>query len=165
VLLTVLPPRWQSQGARFLQRIDKALAAFIRAQLIACLIVGLMSGVGLSLLRVPYAAVLAVASGLLAFVPLVGPFIVAVVAAVLAGTQRPILALWVLVFLGVMRVVEDYVIYPRLIGHNIHLHPLAVIVGVLAGAELGGVVGVLLAVPTLAVLSAAYQAYVEARLT
>jgi predicted PurR-regulated permease PerM len=57
----------------------------------------------------------------------------------------------------VLRVLQDYVIYPRLIGSGVHLHPFAVILAVLAGAEIGGVIGVLLSVPTLAVGSAVYH--------
>jgi len=62
-----------------------------------------------------------------------------------------VLALWALAFLGVLRIVEDYVIYPRLIRRGIALHPLAVILAVLAGAELDGVVGIFLAVPAVAI--------------
>ena len=55
------------------------------------------------------------------------------------------------IFLAALRVAEDYVIYPRLVGSRMHMHPLAVILAVLAGGELGGVVGVLLSVPFLAI--------------
>jgi predicted PurR-regulated permease PerM len=61
----------------------------------------------------------------------------------------------------VLRGLEDYVIYPRLIGSNIHLHPLAVIVAVLAGAELGGAMEVLMSVPVLAIVLSTYRFYVE----
>jgi predicted PurR-regulated permease PerM len=151
----------RTQAEELLGRIDAALAAYIRAQLVACLIVGAMVGVGLTLLRVPYAAILGLAAGVAEFVPLVGPLVIAVVSAVVAALHAPILAVWVLVFLGVLRVLEDYVIYPRLIGSNIHLHPLAVILVVLAGAELAGAVGVLLSVPALAIASATCRYFVE----
>jgi predicted PurR-regulated permease PerM len=144
-----------------LNRIDAALAAFIRAQLVACLIVGAIVGIGLMLLRVPYAATLGVAAGVAEFVPLVGPLVIAVVSAVVAAVHAPMLAVAVLVFLGVLRLVEDYVIYPRLVGSNMHLHPLAVILAVLAGAELGGAVGVLLSVPVLATASATYRYFAD----
>ncbi|HKB12907.1 MAG TPA: AI-2E family transporter [Vicinamibacterales bacterium] len=146
-----------------LDRVDAALAAFIRAQLVACLLVGAVVGVGFTLMPVPYGAVLGVAAGLAEFVPLVGPLVIAIASAVAAALHSPMLAFWVLVFLGVLRVVEDYVIYPRLMGSNIHLHPLGVILAVLAGAELGGAVGVLLSVPALAIALAIYRYVVEFR--
>jgi len=142
-------------------RIDDALAAYMRAQLGGCLIVGLLVGIGLALLGVPYAAILGVAAGVAEFVPLVGPFVIAVVSAGVAVLHSPMLAVWVLVFLGVLRVLEDYIIYPRLIGSNMHLHPLAVILAVFAGAEIGGAVGVLLSVPALAIAAASWRYLTE----
>jgi predicted PurR-regulated permease PerM len=63
----------------------------------------------------------------------------------------------------VLRVVEDYVVYPRLIGHGVHLHPLAVILAVLSGAELGGVTGIFLSIPVIAILSVAHRHWLEHR--
>jgi predicted PurR-regulated permease PerM len=159
-IVGLLPERWQSHAPALLDRMDTALAAYIRAQLVACLIVGAIVGVGFAVLRVPFAALLGVAAGIAEFVPLVGPLVIALVSAVIAAFHAPIDVLWVLLFLGVLRVLEDYVIYPRLVGSTVHMHPLGVILAVLAGGELGGVVGVLLSVPTLAIGSAVYR-YVD----
>jgi len=87
--------------------------------------------------------------------------VIAVVSAGVAVLHSPMLAVWVLVFLGVLRVLEDYIIYPRLIGSNMHLHPLAVILAVFAGAEIGGAVGVLLSVPALAIAAASWRYLTE----
>jgi predicted PurR-regulated permease PerM len=152
-----LPERWQADAPELLDRIDRALAAYIRAQLAACAIVGAIVGLGLVALGVPFAGLLGLAAGIAEFVPMVGPLAIALVAAGVAGVHAPLTAVWVLVFLGVLRVLQDYVIYPRLIGSGVHLHPFAVILAVLAGAEIGGVVGVLLSVPALAVGSAVYH--------
>jgi predicted PurR-regulated permease PerM len=149
--------RPRAHAAALLARIDLALAAYIRAQLVACLFIGLIVGVAFALFHVPYAAILGVAAGLAEFVPIVGPVVIAVISAIAAGLRTPMLGVWVLVFLGVLRIVEDYVIYPRLIGSNIHLHPLGVILAVLAGAEVGGAVGVILSVPMLAIGVAIYR--------
>ena len=74
----------------------------------------------------------------------------------------PPLAL-VFLFLGVLWLAQDYVVYPRLIGHGVRLHPLAVILAILCGAELGGVAGIFLAIPAVAVLSVAYQHWLAHR--
>jgi len=63
----------------------------------------------------------------------------------------------------VLRIVQDYVIYPRLIGQGIHLHPLAVILAILAGAEIAGVAGIFLAIPVIAVLTVSYRHWLEHR--
>jgi predicted PurR-regulated permease PerM len=133
-----------------LGEVNEALAAYIRAQLLACLIVGAINSIGFMVLGVPYALVLGLFSGLMECIPLVGPGIVAVVVVGISGFHGVLLAVLALVFLGVVRILEDYVIYPRLIGRHIDLPPLAVILAVLSGAEIGGVTGVLLAIPVLA---------------
>jgi predicted PurR-regulated permease PerM len=87
----------------------------------------------------------------------------AAIAALVTALHAPLLAFWALTFLAVLRLVEDYVIYPRLLGRGVHLHPLAVILVVLAGAELGGVAGVFLAVPVVAVGTVAVKNWLEWR--
>jgi predicted PurR-regulated permease PerM len=158
--LRLLPAgRLRANGTELFSRINVALAAYIRAQMLACLLVGTVVAAGFALLGVPYAMTLGVTAGLAEFIPMLGPLVVAFVAALIAAVHLPMLALWVVLFLGVLRVTEDYVVYPRLVGHGIHLHPLAVILAVLAGAELAGVPGVFLSVPVVAVLSAGYRQY------
>jgi predicted PurR-regulated permease PerM len=153
--------RWR--GDEFFQDINSTLAAYIRAQLIACLIIGTICGVGFALFDVRYALVLGVMAGLLEFIPLLGPLVVAVVAGTVAGFDSGTKAVAVLLFLGVLRIVEDYVLYPRIIGSGIHLHPLAVILAILAGHELAGVAGIFLAIPVIAVLTVTYRHWLEHR--
>jgi hypothetical protein len=75
----------------------------------------------------------------------------------------PFNAFLVLLFLGVLRIVQDYVIYPRLIGQGIHLHPLAVIFAILAGEKLAGVAGIFLAIPVVAIVTVSYRHWMEHR--
>jgi predicted PurR-regulated permease PerM len=114
-------------------------------------------------LGIPYPLLLGVLAGVMEFIPLVGPLLVAIVVAIVAALHAPILAFWAIGFLGILRLAEDYVIYPRLIGRGIHLHPLAVIVAVLAGADLAGVAGMFLAVPAAALASVLYRHWGEWR--
>src|SRR6185503_11449858 len=157
-VLAMLPRgrlRWR--GDEFFQDINSTLAAYIRAQLTACVLVGVVCSVGFALIGLPSPLVLGLIAGILEFVPLVGPVTVAVLAAVLALLHSGYGAtVVVLIFLGVLRIVEDYVIYPKIIGTGIHLHPLAVILAILAGAELAGIAGIFLAIPVIAVLTVSY---------
>jgi predicted PurR-regulated permease PerM len=155
--LDTLPERLRGRGYRLFEELNTTLAAYIRAQLLACLLIGTICGTGFAALGVPYAALLGVLAGILEFIPLVGPLVIAVIAGAAAALHAPMLALWTLGFLLVIRVIEDYVIYPRLIGQRIHMHPLAVIVAVLAGVELGGVAGIFLSIPVVAALSVAWR--------
>jgi predicted PurR-regulated permease PerM len=164
-VLAMLPRgrlRWR--GDEFFQDINSTLAAYIRAQLTACLMVGAICSVGFALLGLPSPLVLGLIAGMLEFVPLVGPLVVAILAIALALLHSGFgLAFLVLVFLGVLRIVEDYVIYPKLIGQGIHLHPLAVILAILAGAEIAGVAGIFLAIPVIAVITVSYRHWLEHR--
>ena len=135
----------------------------MRAQLIACVLIGVLSGAGFALLGNPYAILLGVIAGVLEVVPLMGPLAVAVIAVVIAALHDPRLAVWTAVFLIALRLVEDYVIYPRLIGRDIHLHPLVVILAVLGGAELDGIAGVFIAVPLVALTTVAGRHWLEWR--
>jgi len=156
-IVTALPHHGQLRGHRLFEELNATLAAYIRAQLLACLLVGSLCGVGFAVLGIPYPVLLGVLAGVLEFIPLVGPLVLAIVAAVVGALHAPILALWAVGFLGVLRLGEDYVIYPRLLRRGIHLHPLAVILAVLAGAELDGVAGMFLSVPTVALATVVYR--------
>jgi predicted PurR-regulated permease PerM len=162
--LRVLPRGiWRWRGDEFFEEVNSTLAAYIRAQLLACLLIGTVCTLGFSLIRLPYALLLGVVAGLLEFIPLVGPLVVAVLATLLASFYSGKQAIAVVVFLAVLRVVHDYVTYPRLIGHGIHLHPLVVILAILSGAELAGVAGIFLAIPVIAVVSVSYRHWVQHR--
>jgi predicted PurR-regulated permease PerM len=164
--LRVLPRGiWRWRGDEFFDEVNSTLAAYIRAQLLACLLIGTVCTLGFSLIRVPYALLLGVVAGLLEFIPLVGPLVVAVLATLVASFYSAKQAIAVVAFLGILRIVHDYVIYPRLIGQGIHLHPLVVILAILSGAELGGVAGIFLAIPVVAVVSVSYRHGLQHRST
>lgn len=163
--LLMLPRgRWRWRGDEFFQDINSTLAAYIRAQLTACLFIGIVCSIGFTLLELPGGLVMGVLAGVFEFVPLVGPVAIALLAALLAMFHAgPFNAFLVLLFLGVLRIVQDYVIYPRLIGQGIHLHPLAVIFAILAGEKLAGVAGIFLAIPVVAIVTVSYRHWMEHR--
>src|SRR6267154_807116 len=164
-VLAMLPRgrlRWR--GDEFFQDVNSTLAAYIRTQLTACLLIGVVCSIGFWLLGLPSPLVLGLIAGMLEFVPLVGPLVVAILAILLALLHSGFgLAFAVLIFLGVLRILQDYVIYPRLIGQGIHLHPLAVILAILSGAELAGVAGIFLAIPVIAIATVSYRHWLEHR--
>jgi predicted PurR-regulated permease PerM len=131
---------------------DEMLAHYVRAQLYLAAISGAVYMIALTSMRVPYSFVLGAIGGLLEFVPVVGPAIAAVLILGLSFAMNYPHLLWVLIFLAVWRGIQDYVISPRILGGRVELHPLAALFGVLAGAEIGGVIGVYLAVPLIAAM-------------
>ena len=163
--LLMLPRgRWRWRGDEFFQDVNSTLAAYIRAQLTACLFIGFVCALGFMLLGLPGSLVMGVLAGFFEFVPLVGPVAIAIMAGLLALFHAgPFNAFLVLLFLGILRIVQDYAIYPRLIGHGIHLHPLAVIFAILAGEKLAGVAGIFLAIPVVAILTVSFRHWMEHR--
>ncbi len=116
-----------------------------------------------SVTGIPYSVLLAVLAGMLEFIPMVGPLAAAVIIiAVTAASGGPVLA--ILLFLGVYRIIQDYILSPHLMGQGVEVHPLLVLFGVFAGAEVAGVAGTFLSVPILAMTRILYRRIRRARL-
>ena len=132
--------------------LNQMLAQFIRAQLTLAAFSFVAYIAFLELAGVPYALVLGTAGGILEFIPVVGPLVAAAVIFGVALLMSYPHWLILLIFLGVWRLVQDYVISPRIMGQSMELHPLAAIFGVLAGGEIAGVLGIYLSIPIMASL-------------
>jgi predicted PurR-regulated permease PerM len=162
--LHVLPRgRLRSRGVRFLGELNETLAAFMRAQITACLFIGVVCTIGFLVIGVPYAVVLGIAAGVLEFIPLAGPLAIGLLAVGFAAFHSFAQAIVVLLVLVVLRVVQDYVVYPRIVRRGIPMHPLAVILAIMCGAAVGGLMGVFLAIPAVAVMTVTYRHYREHR--
>jgi predicted PurR-regulated permease PerM len=128
------------------------LAHYIRSQLILAGLSLVVYMVVLSLLQVPYAFVLGPIAGIMEFIPVVGPLAGAVAILSVAFLANYHHLLIVAVFLGIWRLLQDYVTSPRIMGGTLRLHPLAVIFAVLVGGAIGGFVGVYFSIPIIASL-------------
>jgi predicted PurR-regulated permease PerM len=155
--------RLQKRVYWMLLDVSRTLAAYIRAQITACLVMFILMTAGLWILGVPYAVVLGVVAGILEFVPMVGPLVAALITFGLTLTTSTKLALAVAVFLAVLRLVQDYVIYPKIVGHGIKMHPLVVVLAILCGEKLGGLVGIFLAIPLVGSIIVFYNHYLAYR--
>ena len=163
-LVALLPnERLQKRVHWLLLDVSRTLAAYIRAQITACLVVGAVVMIGLSVLGAPYPIVLGAVAGLLEFIPLIGPLIAACAIVGLSLTVSIKSALIVAAFLAVLRMTQDYYIYPRIVGHGIKMHPLVVIMAILAGAEIGGLVGIFLSIPVVGLIIVFYTHYLAYR--
>jgi predicted PurR-regulated permease PerM len=142
-----------------LEDLDDMLASYIRAQLVLAAISGVAYTVILASLRVPYAFVLGAIGGMLEFIPLAGPFIAAVLILGVSFLSAYSHLLWLIIFLGCWRLVQDYVNAPRIMGQRVELHPLAALFAVLVGGEIAGVIGVYLSIPIMATLRIVWRRY------
>jgi len=132
--------------------LNQMLAQFIRSQLELAALSMVVYLAFMTATRVPYALVLGTAGGMMEFVPVVGPLVAGVVILGVALLMSYPHWLVLLVFLIAWRMVQDYVVSPRIMGQSMELHPLAAIFGVLAGGEIAGVLGVYLSIPVMASL-------------
>jgi predicted PurR-regulated permease PerM len=158
VLLSTIQSRPQREFLEgVLNDLNQMLAHFIRAQLILAALSLVAYSVFLRIANVPYWMVLGTVGGLLEFIPLIGPLTAAVIilsVSLLLGYPH-----WIalVVFLGVWRMIQDYVSSPRIMGKSMELHPLAAIFGVMAGGEIAGILGIYLSIPVMASLRIVFR--------
>lgn len=137
-----------------LQKCNDVLGAFLRGQLMVMLALGIIYSIGLSLIGVKFSLILGMMSGLLSIVPYFGSIVGVVVSTITATVQfqdwlHPTL---VLLAFGVGQTLESMILTPYLVGDKLGLHPIAVIFAIMAGGQLMGFVGILIALPVAAIL-------------
>ena len=161
------PPHPGSQP--LLVRMEHAVAGYVKGQLLVSLIIGTSAGVGMWVLGatglVPgadtYAWLFGAWVALMELIPYLGPWLGAIPAGIYALVVHPISLLWVTILFLVIHQVEGHVVVPKVMGSALRLHPLLVIFGLLAGGEIYGLAGILVALPLLAAGRAVYEYFSE----
>lgn len=152
----LFPASIQPDVAAIVRIVDRTLAAYIRAQLFLGLIVGVLTGVGLALLGVPFALVLGIIAGVTELIPILGPIIGSTVAVVVTLASAPDKVLAALVLCIGVQQIENNVLVPRVQGDAVQLHPAAIMLLLVGAAEVAGFLGLLLVVPLAAVCRDVY---------
>lgn len=150
----LLPRRWEATAVQLATESDTVLGAFLRGQLLVMLVLGIVYSLGLWWVGLELALIIGLVAGLVSFVPYLG-FILGILLAGIAAIMQFHEAhylLWVALVFGVGQALEGMLLTPLLVGDKIGLHPVAVIFAVMAGGQLFGFVGVLLALPAAAVI-------------
>jgi predicted PurR-regulated permease PerM len=150
----LLPRKWEATAVQLATDSDSVLGAFLRGQLLVMLALGAVYSIGLWWVGLELALIIGVVAGLVSFVPYLGfilGILLAGVAAIMQFHEAYYLLLVALVF-GVGQALEGMLLTPMLVGDKIGLHPVAVIFAVMAGGQLFGFVGVMLALPVAAVI-------------
>jgi predicted PurR-regulated permease PerM len=149
-----LPPRYAPTIHQQMNEIDRTLAGFARGQATICLFLAVFYGVGLTAIGLDFGLAIGVFAGLLSFIPYVGSIVGLIVSVGLAYVQFDDWV-WVAVTAGIFfagQAIEGNILQPKLLGENVGLHPVWVIFALLAGGALFGFLGLLLAVPVMAVI-------------
>ncbi|MBV9217537.1 MAG: AI-2E family transporter [Acidobacteria bacterium] len=156
--------RWRYRAEMVMADLNTTLAAYTRAQLFSCILIAIICTIGFYFIGMHYALLLGILAGIFEFVPLIGPVTIGVVVTLTAAfSDNPWRALYVAIFLIVLRIAQDYVFYPRIVRGGIHLPPLTIILAVLAGEQVAGIPGVFLAIPIVAVGTVIYRHVLEHR--
>ena len=169
-LASLVPRDHAETVSRLALESSAVLGAFLRGQLLVMLVLGVLYGIGLSLVGLNLGILIGIVAGVLTFVPYLGPATVIVLGGIAAlvqyGDWQHLLG--VLAVFSVGQVIESYWLTPKLVGDRIGLHPVAVIFAVLAGGQLFGFLGMLLALPVAAIanvlLRYAHQRYTNSHL-
>jgi predicted PurR-regulated permease PerM len=145
---TYVFPETQRDQVRFVRdATSQVLGAYIRGQLLMAAIIGLSAGIGSFLLGVRFPLVIGILAFFFELIPMVGPILASVPAVIISLTQPFPLVLKVIAFFVVMQVIENNFLAPRITGGAVGLHPVVALLAIVVGADLGGIVGALLAVP------------------
>jgi predicted PurR-regulated permease PerM len=135
------------------RRVNTAVGGFFRGQLLVAFIVGLLASIGLAVIGLPFWLLIGMVAGVFNMIPLVGPYIGGIPALVIALTTRePITAAWVVATMVGVQQVDNHFISPLVMHRAVKLHPVLVMLALLLGGTLAGFFGLLVAVPTAAVL-------------
>jgi predicted PurR-regulated permease PerM len=148
----ILPLQARPDASCAVRLVDDTLSAYIRGQLLLVLFVGGMATIAMFIIGVPFAIVLGVIAGMFEILPYIGPILGAIPAILVALVSDPISALWTAIAFFSIQQVENLILVPRIAGESVQLHPAVVMVVLVVGNELGGFLGMIVAVPIAAII-------------
>lgn len=153
------PKDYRGEAEKLLEEVSQLLDRYVRGQLLLCAILAVVSTFVFHLLHLDFALIAGLFAGITKAIPIVGPIIGAVPAIFLALLRPDPLktALWVLLFFSLVQFLENKIILPKVMEYYVKLHPATIIVALLAGGELGGILGMFVAVPVAAVIKVFYN--------
>lgn len=152
-LFSLVPPLKQDYSKDWMNKFDMILSGFIRGQLLVCMVLGSLYSAGFAIAGIPNALSLGIMIGALCIVPYVGLFTGILVSVLLTlVSSGPFALLKLAIVFIVIQTCDTIFITPNIVGKKVGIQPVFVIIALFAGAEIGGFLGVLIAVPTFAIL-------------
>lgn len=157
--ITLLPNRYFEMAVSLLHKIDRQVGNYIRGQLLVSLCVGILATTALAILRIPYFLLIGAVAGMANMIPYFGPIVGAIPAIILniiikgrLGAALPVIAAFLLI-----RLIDDTLLSPNILGRSLHIHPLLVILAIFIGGEMFGVMGLLLCIPVTGIIKVIIQ--------
>lgn len=146
-IVSFLPRRFRDEGTDLLNDIDNSLSGFIVGRVIANVALGVLMYIGFLIIGLPYALLLTVVSVIMNFIPFIGAIVSSIPIVIIAFTEEPMMAIWSLVIILVAQQIQDNLLAPYIMNKTLDIHPITTIVVVLVGGDIGGLMGMLLAIP------------------
>ncbi|NQU18313.1 MAG: AI-2E family transporter [Candidatus Saganbacteria bacterium] len=156
-MLNLLPKESRKISANLLEKINKTLNSYIKGIFILCLVVGLLATIGLKILGVKYALALGLIAGITEAIPIIGPWLGALPAIMIALIIDPALALKVALLYLIIQALENSLLVPKILGNNLNLHPVVIILSILVLGKILGAWGLFFAAPLAAIINIVYQ--------
>ncbi len=164
---SLTPQRWRESGKKFMSDLDQSLGGYIRGQFLVCIVIGTIAAFALWVLEMKYSLILGLIIGATNVIPFFGPVIGAIPAVIVASTISTKMIIYVVIIVFGLQFLEGNILSPLIVGKSLHMHPLFIMGALIVGGEVGGVLGLLIAVPILAILRVAiiniHVHFIEAR--
>jgi len=154
-----LPKKYHAKAAIVAAATDESLGGYIRGQMLVCLFVGIASYTVFHVLGIKYPLLLAIIMGITNLIPYFGPIIGAVPAALITLAASAKLVPYVLLGIFAIQLIEGNLLSPLIMGRTIKVHPVAILFALLLGGELGGIFGMIVAVPLLTIINTSYKEF------
>lgn len=146
-------------GKAFIKELDQSLGHFLRGQFYVSIFLAILSFLGLTLIHCPNPVFLSFLIGVTDFIPYFGPFLAAIPVFLLAGTQSIHTAIFALLIMVILQIIEGNVLSPLIMGKSLSIHPLWIITVLFISGELAGVIGMLFAVPLFIIFRCIFKYY------
>lgn len=164
-LKSIIPSPYRPEISELFKNINSTLGAYIRAQVVLIFIMSAASFIVLYLLKIRYAVILSIATGILEVIPIAGPICATAIASIVAlfqvgtpfGISNAYLAILVIISYFALRQLEDYLIIPNIVSKFVSVHPLVAIFSLMVGGAMAGILGLFLAIPAAAVLKVFFE--------
>ena len=149
--MNLIPKKNREEYRKLFLEIDRSMSLFVRGRIIMAAYVGVVTAIILSILRIDFALLIGFITGIADIIPYIGPFLGFLPAAFFAYLDSPIKAIWVSILFVLIQWVENNILAPKILGDSTGLHPLIVLISIIIGGGIFGVLGMILAVPVVAI--------------
>jgi predicted PurR-regulated permease PerM len=154
-VLRMVPNRYFEMSVLLVNKIVESLSRYVRGQLLDSCSIGILTTVGFAIIGLPYFLAVGILSALANFIPYFGPIISLVLAAfvvlITPGAFTVGMVFGILVVFLCVQIIDGTIVYPNVVGRTVHLHPLVVLLGITAGGNMAGILGMLLAIPIISI--------------